>query len=357
MKMSQKPFSIYIHWPYCLSKCPYCDFASCPTHKIDEEFLWQGYERDILSLPEGRPVHTIFFGGGTPSLMSGELCQKILNLIRQRHPIETDCEMTMEANPDAIDITKMESFRLAGINRLSIGVQSLLEDDLRFLGRRHSRKTALDRIEEAKQIFSELSIDLIYARPNQTKEAWQEELSEALSLGLNHYSLYQLSVEEGTPFAQRGIRVPDEDVAADLYRMTDDIMTQAGLPAYEVSNYATIGHECRHNLTYWRSGDYGAVGPAAHGRMGLWAIQNPPNVKVWAEKGGRRTKLTLKERQIEYIMMGMRLRQEGYPISELNQSGVNEAIRRQWGYEKEGCFFATLEGVLMLNQLILLLLT
>ncbi len=356
MKMSQKPFSIYIHWPYCLSKCPYCDFASCPTRKIDEVFLWKGYERDILRLPEGRPVHTIFFGGGTPSLMSVALCQKILNLIRQRHPIETDCEITMEANPDAIDVFKMESFRSLGINRLSIGVQSLFEADLRFLGRRHSRETALVRISEAQKIFPELSMDLIYARPNQTKEAWQEELREALSLGLNHYSLYQLSVEEGTPFAQRGIQAADEDIAADLYRMTDDIMTRAGLPAYEVSNYATIGHECRHNLTYWRSGDYGAVGPAAHGRMGLLAIQNPIDIVEWVKNGARQTKLTSTERQIERIMMGLRLRQEGYRTTELNRSAVKEAIRRQWGYEKEGCFFPTLNGVLMLNQLILLLL-
>jgi oxygen-independent coproporphyrinogen-3 oxidase len=200
MNIPQKPFSIYIHWPYCLSKCPYCDFASCPTRQIDENLLWSGYHRDILSLPEGRPVHSIFFGGGTPSLMSADLCRRLLDLIRLRHPLEKNCEITMEANPDAISAAKMQDFLLSGINRLSIGVQSLISEDLNFLGRRHSKETALIRVMEAKQIFPEISIDLIYARPNQTLTAWKTELEEALSLGLSHYSLYQLSIEPDTPF-------------------------------------------------------------------------------------------------------------------------------------------------------------
>lgn len=355
MNMNQKPFSIYIHWPYCLSKCPYCDFASCPTSFIDEKNLWSGYNRDILSLPEGRPVHSIFFGGGTPSLMSSDLCFQLLDLIRSRHPIEKNCEITMEANPDAISLSKMQDFLKAGVNRLSIGVQSLREKDLRFLGRRHTKETAIYRVLEAKEIFPEINMDLIYARPNQTPDEWKTELEEALSLGLTHYSLYQLSIEPETPFEKKGIMPANEETATLLYCLTDDIMTKSGIPAYEVSNYAVKGHECQHNLAYWRTNDYAAVGPAAHGRIDMWAIQNPVNVSEWLQKGGSKTKLSKKEKQTERIMMGIRLRQEGCLIDDISQQAMNEAILRHWAYKQKEKLIPTRDGILMLNQLILLL--
>ena len=355
MKTLQKPFGIYIHWPYCLSKCPYCDFASCPAADFDEAALWPGYERDIRALPEERPITSIFFGGGTPSLMSASFCRRMLDLIRARHPVADDCEITMEANPDAIDMDKMVAFREAGVNRLSIGVQSLLTTDLRFLGRRHGRDSALARVAEAVRAFPEVSMDLIYARPHQTLAAWQIELTEALALGLQHYSLYQLTIEEGTAFARRGVQPADEEMAAELYRLTDRLMAAAGIPAYEVSNYAAPGHECRHNLTYWRGEDYGAIGPAAHGRIGLWAVQHPASVAEWLRVGAERVKLTPVEKQEEQLIMGIRLRQEGYPSAGLSREAVADAIRRRWVDERDGRLFPTLSGVLMLNQLTLLL--
>ncbi len=355
MQKILKPLSVYIHWPYCLSKCPYCDFASRPCSGIEEALLWPGYRRDMLTLPPDSLVTTVFFGGGTPSLMTPGFCADILGFIRQHCHMAPACEISMEANPDAITLDKMRAFREVGVNRLSVGVQSLIPEVLRFLGRRHSRERALRCLEEAMAVFPEVNMDLIYARPNQTPDVWQRELEEALSLGLSHYSLYQLTIEPETVFGRQGVSAADEAVAADLYRLTDDMMAAAGMPAYEVSNYAKPGHYCRHNLTYWRGGDYGAVGPAAHGRIGLTAIQNPPVVDVWLAEGAEVVRLSPAERQTERLMMGLRLRQEGYPMSGIRSDKLEQAVQYGWVIIQNGRVYPTQAGILMLNQLTLLL--
>lgn len=348
-------FGIYIHWPYCLSKCPYCDFASCPGGLSDEEVLWPGYQRDILGLPQGREITSVFFGGGTPSLMSPAFCGRLLEALAARFPLAPDVEITMEANPDAIDFDKMRAFKAAGVNRLSLGVQSLLPEGLAFLGRRHTVQTALQRIGEAHRVFDRINMDLIYARPNQTPEEWQWELEQALDLGLSHYSLYQLTIEPDTPFGRRGVPEAEPALAAALYRQTDAMMQEAGVPAYEVSNYAVVGEECRHNLTYWRGDDYAGIGPAAHGRLGLTATVNPPTVEAWLNTPTTCETLTRAERQTERLMMGLRLRQEGISPDLAYAPHIEKACASGWLEKRQNRLIPTLEGTLMLNQLTLLL--
>lgn len=358
MKSSHFPISVYVHWPYCLSKCPYCDFASGVCDYVDEATLRFGYKRDIRHLlPAGRPIASVFFGGGTPSLMSVDLMSDILSDIFQNNIPEESCEITVEANPDAIDLDKMRSFRALGVNRLSLGVQSLEEDGLRFLGRRHSLQTALERLDQGLAVFGNVNMDLIYARPNQTVQAWQSELEHALSLKLPHYSLYQLTIEENTPFGKKGIRPVDEDLGAALYALTDDMMDVAGVGAYEVSNYARDGFECRHNLTYWTGGDYVGIGPAAHGRIGQMATWNPSFVRAWLEQGTETEMLTLEERQTEKLLMGLRLRRNyWYPSVGLNQNGVKQALNQGLIEQSSDGIRPTKSGILILNQLILMLL-
>lgn len=355
MKSSQKPISLYIHWPYCLSKCPYCDFASTACSAVDEEILWPGYARDLMELPAERPVQTIFLGGGTPSLMSPRFLERLLRAVESRTTLASDCEITIEANPDAIDKDKMQAFRALGVNRLSLGVQALNAADLRFLGRRHTVQTAMRRIEEAQSVFDRINIDLIYARPNQTGNSWQAELEQALRLGLTHYSLYQLTIEEQTVFGRRGISAADEEQAAVLYCLTDQVMAAAGLPAYEVSNYARPGQECRHNLTYWRGGDYVGVGPAAHGRIGQIATQNPRTVRAWLDQGTQTETLTPEQKELERILMGLRLRQEWLSLGQIDPRRVRQAIQNGWLEQSERGIRPTLAGILVLNHLILTL--
>ena len=357
MKSSHFPVSVYIHWPYCLSKCPYCDFASVVCPEADEATLEAGYRRDIRALlPPGRPVASVFFGGGTPSLMSPTLLSDILTAVFQNNPRADGCEITLEANPDAIDLFKMRSFQAAGVNRLSLGVQALDEEALRFLGRRHTLRTALERVEQGMRVFGNVNMDLIYARPGQTPEAWQQELAKALSLGLPHYSLYQLTIEEGTPFGRRGVTAADEKAGAALYCLTDEIMAAAGVPVYEVSNYARSGFECRHNLTYWTGGDYVGIGPAAHGRIGLVATCNPASVRAWLADGTEVERLTPAERQTEKLLMGLRLRRNyWHPAAGLSPKGMRQALAQGWIEQSGAGIRPTLAGTLMLNQLILLL--
>ena len=356
MKSSHFPVSVYIHWPYCLSKCPYCDFASVACHSADEAALGTGYRRDIRALlPPGRPIQSVFFGGGTPSLMSPRLLSDLLAAIFRDNPQTAACEITLEANPDAIDLSKMRSFQAAGVNRLSLGVQALDEAALRFLGRRHTLRTALERVAQGMTVFGNVNMDLIYARPGQTVEDWRQELERALSFGLPHYSLYQLTIEEGTPFGRRGVGAADEKTGADLYCVTDEIMAAAGVPAYEVSNYARSGFESRHNLTYWTGGDYVGIGPAAHGRIGLTATRNPTSVRDWLERGTETETLTPVERQTEKLLMGLRLRRAFYPVTGLSPQGVQQALAQGWIEQSEAGIRPTRAGTLMLNQLILLL--
>lgn len=348
-------FGLYFHWPYCLSKCPYCDFASCVTRFIDEEALYRGYVRDMDTFSVSESISSIFFGGGTPSLMSLTLCEKLLNVAAKRFHLGPDIEISLEANPDAITFDKMKAFRQLGINRLSIGVQSLTDQGLHQLGRRHSVQTATQRIFEAASVFDNLNIDLIYARPHQKKSDWEKELTTALSFNLPHYSLYQLTIEEGTVFGKQHLKTVSETQARALYQLTDDIMNAAGKPAYEVSNYARPGYECRHNLTYWLGDNYLGFGPAAHGRFGLIATENKRSVNAWLQTPMEQTTLTPAERDLEKLMMHLRLRRIPTPVQKLNPQSIRQAQRQGWiTLDKDG-FLPTQQGILMLNSLTLLL--
>lgn len=352
-------FGLYIHWPYCLSKCPYCDFASSACSGIDETALLKGYLRDLdlFMKHSDRPLTSLFFGGGTPSLMSVLFLTQLMKEINKRFSFAPTIEITMEANPDAIDAEKMKAFKDLGVNRLSLGVQSLKDEDLIFLGRRHSVQTALNRLNDAVKIFDRVNMDLIYARPAQTLKDWEHELKKALELGLTHYSLYQLTLEEGTLFYKQGLELPPEELARELYIQTDEIMKKASCASYEVSNYAKTGHESVHNLTYWLGGDYLGIGPAAHGRIGLTATSAPPHVKDWLQKGLVTETLTPRERFEEKVLMGLRLTQTPFPIEGLCMQGVQCALELKWIERQANSILPTLEGTLMLNELILMLLS
>ena len=349
-KKDPQLFGLYVHWPYCLSKCPYCDFASCVNKNIDEDLLLSGYRRDLKAFSSDRPLTSIFFGGGTPSLMSNSLFSRLMHTIRDYYQPSPDIEISIEANPDAIDKEKMLFFKEMGVNRLSIGVQSLMPKELKFLGRRHSVETALACIDEAKKIFSNINIDLIYARPHQTLKSWQTELFQALDLKLPHYSLYQLTIEEGTVFYHQQQQTVSDNQARKLYTLTDRMMTDAHFIPYEVSNYAKPGYECRHNLTYWLGQDYIGVGPAAHGRVGLLATENPRTVGAWIKQGTHTESLTPEQRFIEKVIMGLRLKTIDFPVDQLKPENVAEAIHRKWITQTNLGIRPTPQGTLMLNQ-------
>jgi putative oxygen-independent coproporphyrinogen III oxidase len=268
-------FGVYVHWPFCASKCPYCDFNShVRAGGIDEARFLAAFLRELehwARLAPGRCVRSIFFGGGTPSLMSPATVGAMVGAIARHWPLPADAEITLEANPSSVEAGRFRGYRAGGVNRVSLGVQSFDDGALRSLGRLHTADEALAAIDLARRTFERFSFDLIYARPRQTLEAWREELSRALLLGSTHLSLYQLTIEPETPFAAlhaRGrLKVPDGETASDFYDMTQELTERAGLPAYEVSNHAAPGAECRHNLLYWRYGEYVGVGPGAHGRI------------------------------------------------------------------------------------------
>ena len=275
--MSGDPFGVYVHWPFCAAKCPYCDFNSHVRHQgIDQARFARAFVQEIARTAErapGRTVSSIFLGGGTPSLMEPATVAAILDAISGAWSVAPDAEVTLEANPSSVEAERFRGYRAAGVNRVSLGVQALDDRVLKFLGRLHNVEEALRAVEIARATFPRLSFDLIYARPDQTPVAWAAELKQALALAADHLSLYQLTIEEGTPFyALRGagkLKVPDEDSAADLYRVTQEVCDAAGLPAYEISNHAAPGAECRHNLVYWRYHEYAGIGPGAHGRLRL----------------------------------------------------------------------------------------
>ena len=272
----EKPrFGVYVHWPFCLSKCPYCDFNSHVRHAaIDESRFVCAFSTEIAATAArvpGRSVSTVFFGGGTPSLMQPQTIGAILEAIAQHWPMASDVEITLEANPSSVEATRFAGYRAAGVNRVSIGLQSLDDGALRALGRLHSAREGLDAIAVARSVFDRYSFDLIYARPGQTPDAWAAELKRALAEAGEHLSLYQLTIEQGTPFhllhASGKLMTPDEDTARALYDVTQMVCADAGLPAYEVSNHSRPGRECRHNLVYWRAHEYAGIGPGAHGRL------------------------------------------------------------------------------------------
>ncbi|MGX5718661.1 radical SAM family heme chaperone HemW [Shinella zoogloeoides] len=273
--LSDPGFGIYVHWPFCAAKCPYCDFNSHVRHQpVDQPRFVQAFLKEMATmrrLTGSRTITSIFMGGGTPSLMAPETVDAILNGIARHWHVPDGIEITMEANPSSVEAERFRGYRAAGVNRVSLGVQALNDRDLKFLGRLHDVADALKAIRLARDIFPRMSFDLIYARPNQTVEEWDRELKEAVSYAVDHLSLYQLTIEEGTPFyglhKAGKLVVPDGEQSAVLYEATQEITEREGMPAYEVSNHARPGSESRHNLTYWRYGDYVGIGPGAHGRL------------------------------------------------------------------------------------------
>lgn len=322
MSDTKPAFGIYVHWPFCLSKCPYCDFNSHVEGTVDHR-RWRNALLAELSRfaaeAEGRTVTSVFFGGGTPSLMDPGTVAAVIDSIGRRWSLAPDAEITLEANPTSVEAGRFAALRRAGVNRVSLGVQSLEPDALSFLGRKHSIEEAMHAVGLAREHFPRFSFDLIYGRPGQTGDAWESELLRALEHAGEHLSLYQLTVEPGTQFHRDRIETVDDDAGAEMYERTQRIMEDAGLPAYEISNHARPGAECRHNLLYWRGGDYVGVGPGAHGRLSnngrtetTYQARDPAAWLAAAEKGdatAKRTILTSAERRREVLLMGLRLRE------------------------------------------------
>lgn len=327
MQLDRSPgFGVYIHWPFCAAKCPYCDFNSHVRHQpVDQERFAKAFATELATMRARtgpREVTSIFIGGGTPSLMKPETVGAVLDAVAKNWTVPAGIEVTLEANPSSVEAERFRGYRAAGVNRVSLGVQALNDADLRFLGRLHNVEEALHAIGLAREIFPRLSFDLIYARPNQTPEAWAAELEQAIGHAADHLSLYQLTIEDGTPFsklhAAHKFEIPDPDHAADLYAITQEITAARGLPAYEISNHARPGAESRHNLTYWRYGEYVGVGPGAHGRF----VENGTRIVTiaekmpegWADLVERKGNgivdgevLSRSEEADEFLLMGLRL--------------------------------------------------
>ena len=322
----QGGFGLYLHWPFCQSKCPYCDFNSHVSASIDQKQWEIAYLAEIGRLAAetpGRVLESVYFGGGTPSLMQPELVDAILQKVRASWPMVNDPEITLEANPTSVEAGRFRGFRAAGVTRVSMGFQALDDGHLQRLGRLHSVAEARRALQIATSVFDRVSFDLIYARQDQTLEAWRRELTEALAMAEGHLSLYQLTIEDGTAFGDRFAAgklrgLPDEDLAADLYQLTQELCEAAGYAAYEVSNHARPGQDSRHNLIYWRGGDYLGIGPGAHGRLTLAgsraATEAPKNPAVWlaAVASGQpgemaRAALSPTEHATEYLLMSLRL--------------------------------------------------
>ena len=318
-------FGLYIHWPFCESKCPYCDFNSHVSRTVDQNQWLSAYltEIDRIKLLTGnRVLNTVFFGGGTPSLMDPEIVHKILDHVHKTWPCANDIEITLEANPSSVEARRFQGYAQAGVNRISIGIQALNDTDLRRLGRIHTHQEARNAFDIARSVFDRVSFDLIYARQNQSIKDWQSELSEALAMAVDHLSLYQLTIEDGTAFGDRyargGLRgLPKDDLSADMYEVTQDLCGAAGYEAYEVSNHAKTGAASRHNLIYWRYGDYAGIGPGAHGRLTLngqrkaTEAQRAPGIWLAGAPTGQTelpcVNITGQDQANEYLMMGLRL--------------------------------------------------
>jgi putative oxygen-independent coproporphyrinogen III oxidase len=343
----RQPLAVYIHWPFCVSKCPYCDFNSHVREGVEAERWTRALLTDIkcraAAIPE-RQVASIFFGGGTPSLMPPETVARLIARVTALWPVAPDLEVTLEANPNSVEAARFRGYRAAGVNRLSLGAQALRSEALRFLGRAHDRAEAIAAIELGRATFPHFSFDLIYARPGQSLAQWQDELDEALALVGDHLSLYQLTIEPGTAFATRAARgdlaMPDEEAAAQLYEATQERLMAAGLPAYEISNHARPGAECRHNLAYWHYEDYLGIGPGAHGRItrgGVkWATRQRRLPESWLAAvenagSGIEEEVPLDRDTVveEMLMMGLRLA-EGISRPRLEEA-TGETIEARFG--------------------------
>ena len=363
------PFAVYVHWPFCLSKCPYCDFNSHVRHGgYDEPRYVRAIETELAfaaARVPGHMVSSVFFGGGTPSLMQPSSVEAILNAIAKHWCIGPDAEITLEANPTSVEAERFRGYRAAGVNRVSLGVQALDDVALKELGRLHSAAEALAAVAVARKHFERYSFDLIYARPRQTLAAWRNELERAIGEAAEHLSLYQLTIEPGTPFfglhRAGKLITPDDDLARDLYDLTQDVCAAHGLPAYEISNHARPGAECRHNLIYWRGQDYAGVGPGAHGRLTLdgrrYATETEKRPESWlmrVEAIGHglvvNEPLTHVEMADEYLLMGLRLAEGIEPARYSALAGRALDPKRVSILHEEGAVETTPDGRLRVTQ-------
>lgn len=370
------PLAIYVHWPFCKSKCPYCDFNSHVRESVDQDRWCHALLSELSHMARLAPNHqvsSIFFGGGTPSLMPASTTEAIINAVTQHWPTHSDIEITLEANPTSVEAATFDDFKRAGINRVSLGVQSLYDEALAFLGREHTAQEALTAVDKAAKTFDRYSFDLIYARPEQTAATWEKELRQALQYVDSHLSLYQLTIEENTTFHHAyhhkgAFTLPPDESASDLFTLTLDIMSDAGLPAYEVSNHARPGQESRHNMSYWRGDSYIGIGPGAHGRPRIedtwWACHTFKSPERWLQavkSHGQGIEaidaLTPSERAEEYVMMGLRVA-EGIDLQQ-HQLDAHLDSKRISLYCEEGLLTLhgqqlrpTRRGWLVLNHLI-----
>jgi oxygen-independent coproporphyrinogen-3 oxidase len=375
-------FGIYLHWPFCAAKCPYCDFNSHVRTEIDQSRWLRAYLAEIeryAALVPRRVLNSVFLGGGTPSLMAPEIVEAILCRIRALWPLANDLEITLEANPGSVEARRFAGYAQAGVNRVSMGIQALNETDLKRLGRLHTVAEAYQAYDIAKEYFDRVSFDLIYARQYQTLDAWRTELRGALELAVDHLSLYQLTIEPGTAFGDRAERgklpgLPDEDTAADMYEMTQELCSKAGLNAYEVSNHAKTGSESRHNLIYWSYGDYIGIGPGAHGRVTLngqryatEAWSNPERWLTMVDQGKPEKScvpVSSKDQAGEYLMMGLRVREgldlarfEALSPTPLDHKKVSHLQDLNMVELVQGRLRTTTKGRMILNTVIKELLT
>jgi len=368
-KSDSPGFGVYVHWPFCLSKCPYCDFNSHVRQAaIDETRFARAFAAEIASTAArtgGRTVSTIFFGGGTPSLMQPATVSAVLDAIAQHWSVAADLEVTLEANPSSVEATRFRGYRTAGVNRVSLGVQALDDTALKELGRLHSAREALDAVAIARRTFDRVSFDLIYARPRQSPESWAAELRCAVAQAGEHLSLYQLTIEADTPFAALHaagkLAVPSENDARALYDVTQAVCAEAGFPAYEVSNHARPGAECRHNLVYWRAQEYAGIGPGAHGRLGIEGRRHATATEKRPESWLMRVEslghgvitdeaLTREQMADEFLLMGLRLAEGIDPQRYARISGRPLDPARIALLEEQGAIEADANGMLRVTR-------
>ena len=373
----QGGFGLYIHWPFCEAKCPYCDFNSHVSRQIDQAAWRDAYLAELQRAADetpGRVLNAVFFGGGTPSLMDPDVVADIISAIRHHWPTANDLEITLEANPGSVEAGRFAAYRQAGVSRVSMGIQALNDPDLKRLGRLHSAKEAMTAFDLARNTFDRVSFDLIYGRQDQSAADWEAELKQALSLAIDHISLYQLTIEQGTAFGDRYARgklrgLPDEDLGADMFTLTQDICNDMGMPAYEVSNHARDGAQSRHNLIYWRYGDYIGIGPGAHGRLTLngeklatVAYSNPQRWLDGVAKGEAekpRTALNRSEQATEFLLMGLRLK-EGVDLAryadiaghEIDDKAVKHLQEIGMATRVKDRLIVSDQGVILLNAVI-----
>lgn len=369
--------AIYIHWPFCKSKCPYCDFNSHVREEIKEEAWKEAYVKQIEHNKDyltSKKIVSIFFGGGTPSLMPAIIVDNIINELAKYAKLDSTTEITLEANPTSVEASKFKEFAKAGINRVSLGIQSLDDNELKFLGREHNTKEAIDAILLAQECFNRYSFDLIYALPKQKLSDWEKQLLKALKYAGKHLSLYQLTIEKGTKFyslhKKSKFKIPGEELARDFYLLTQNIMNQHNLPAYEISNHASLGEECRHNLVYWKYGDFLGIGPGSHSRMNKKAFNALYNPEEWLNKALKndnniiQNSINLTDEEIfsEAILMGLRLSdgikesdlilRTGKDFSFLNKKKLDYFLDQKMLELKENSLRANLKGQLLLNHII-----